>query len=257
MLIAIIKKELYIQSRNWKIRAFSGLYILTLTIFAFGLVWYIATGDATYNPNYGRSVFFAFVIIFVLLTYFISPALTFNSISLEKENNAFEQIRLTWIKPYQIIMGKAGLAFIYILLLLFASLPVIILMLPLGGVTLSQFSRCYMIILPIAFTFSMIGLMFSSIFKSSRNSGFMTYAIVCLFVFGIELIPLILTQILKIKPKNPAFNILRMINPVRSVINDLNTRDQRQITIAVSVYALLSLIAIFIALGFVTKIKKA
>jgi ABC-type transport system involved in multi-copper enzyme maturation permease subunit len=254
MLISLLKKELYIQARNWKMYAFGPLYIIALAIFAFGLVWYISTGSASYDPGHGRSIFLAFIIGFAILTCLIAPAFTFSSISLEKEHNTFSQLKLTWLKPYQIIMGKAGLAAIFILILLSASLPVTILMMPLGGITIIHLIKCYLVVSIAAFTFSMVGLMCSSIFKSPKNSGFTTYIVIGFFLFGTELIPLILTQILKMKIKNPEFRILEIMNPVRSVLNSLGAGMQYKIgdlsswVIATAGFILLSLITLFLSI---------
>jgi hypothetical protein len=261
MLVALFKKELFIQARSWKTYASGAIYALTLSILAFCLIWSISTGKTSYNPGYGRSIFLAFIVGLELVISLICPVFTFNSISAERENLTFYQLKLTHLKSSHIIMAKAGSAILHILVLLFISIPVTILMMPLGGINWAQVGLCYIIILNTAIAFILTGLACSSIFKVSRNSASATYAIVGFFMFGTELIPLVLTEIFKIKSKHIALQILTTMDPARAVLNSLDAGKQFQIAgmspwmVAILGYAFLSIFSICVAIYRIKKIK--
>jgi len=260
MVFTLLKKEIYVHARDRKVYTLSILYILALAFLSFGLIWSVSTSEGTFDPYYGRSLFLAFIVVFILLTCFICPAFTFTNILREREQKTFFQLKLTLLRPYHILLGKAGSSIIYVLILLFASIPITILMMPLGGFTAPQISKCYIIILTAAISFSIVGLMCSSIFRNSKNAAYMTYAIVSLFCFITELIPPTLTQAFRLKHNPILSDFLITINPYRIAMNILGAGREYKILgispwiIATAGYIFLSIIAIIIILCQIRKV---
>lgn len=259
MLFALFKKELYIQARNWKIYNSGIVYILALEILAFSLIWSISTSNASYNPEHGQKMFSAFFSGFVILTCLICPIFIANSISSEINNQTFYQLKLTLLNTRHIIIAKAGLGFFLTLILLFISLPIIILMMPLGDISWLKIGPVYLIILNIVIAFILMSLAFSSIFKNLRKTLSGIYITIGFFLLGTELIPLTMTEIFKIKSKY--LQIIRFLDPARAVLNSLDINNQPQIfsispwILAISGYTILSLISIIIILYRIRRIN--
>jgi len=137
MLNPLLAKELRMQARSKETYAVGGIFILVLSVLAFSLIWEASTGDRTLDAEYGKGMFRAFVVVLMLALFLISPALTVGAISSEREKLTFSQLRVTLLRPRQILVGKAAPSLVYILILLFASLPIAIMIVPLGGISLA------------------------------------------------------------------------------------------------------------------------
>ncbi len=229
MLNPLLIKELRMQTRGKETYAISGIYILALSVLTFTLIWEASTGDRTLNVEYGKEMFLAFIVVLTLAICLICPAFTVGAISSERERLTFNQLRVTLLKPHQIVLGKAAPALIYILALLFASLPIVILIVPLSGLSLTETALCYMVVLVSALAFSLIGLMCSAVYKNTRASTVMTYSTIGLFMFGTAAAPMILTGVFRMKINRILLDLLIALNPFHAVFNILGKGRQVQI----------------------------
>lgn len=205
MLNPLLTKELRMQARNRETYVLGGIFILVLSVLVFSLLWEASTGDRPLDAEHGKNMFRAFVVVLMLAIFLISPALTVGAISSEREKLTFSQLRVTLLKPRQILVGKAAPVLAYILILLFASLPVAIVIMPLGGISLADMASCYLVAFISALAFGLIGLMCSSICRNTRASTVITYGIVALLAFGTAL----LDMSMFLNPFHVAFSVLR------------------------------------------------
>ena len=230
------------------------IFILALSALAFGLIWEASTGDRALDAEYGKVMFLAFVVVLMLATFLVCPAFSVGAISSERERLTFDQLRVTLLRPHQILVGKAAPPLIYILILLFASLPIAILIVPLGGISPAEAASCYLIAFISALAFSLIGLMCSSIYRSTRSSTVMAYAIICFFTFGTALVPMILTGIFRVNGNRISLDLLTSLNPFYAAFSVFGKGRQPQLiglsswAIATISYLVISVIAGCIAL---------
>lgn len=242
------------QTRGREIYVVGGMFILVLSALVFGLIWEASTGDEALNGEYGREMFTAFMVVLMLTIFLICPAFTVGAISLERERLTFDQLRVTLLKPRQILAGKVVPTLIYILILLFASLPIAILIVPLSGVSSAEMASCYLVIFVSALAFSLVGLMCSSIYKSTRASTVMAYAVTGFFTFGTALTPMILTSIFRVNVNRILLDLLISLNPFHALLSVLGTGKQPQVMglspwiFTIMSYLILSALAACIAL---------
>ena len=221
MLNPLLVKELRTWTRDRKIYA----VIITLTIcmsaLAFGLIWDVSTTERMLDPEYGKDIFLAFAIVLMLCACLVFPAFAAVAISSERERWTFGMLRATLLKPRQILVGKAVPVIFSLLIFLFASLPVALLLLPSGGISVAEMAYCYLITLVCATAFSLNGLMWSSIFRGTRISAAMTYTVAGLLMFGTALIPMILDKIFQVKINRLVSNFCMSLNPFHAVASVL------------------------------------
>jgi len=231
-----------------------GIFILVLSALAFGLIWETSTGNGTLDAEYGREMFLAFIVVLMLAISLICPAFTVGAISLERERLTFGQLRVTLLKPRQILVGKVAPTLVYILILLFASLPIAILILPLSGISSMEMASCYLVIFVSALAFSLIGLMCSALHKNTRASTVMAYAVTGFFTFGTALTPMILTSIFRVSANRILLDLFISLNPFHALLSVLGRGRQPQVVglspwiFAIMSYLILSIIAACIAL---------
>ena len=259
MLNPLLIKEFRVQMRGRETYAVGTIYILALSALIFSLIWEASTGEKVLDPEYGREMFLAFAITLILAICLICPAFTVGAVSSERERLTFDQLRVTLLRPHQILIGKAGPPLAYALILLFASLPVAILIVPAGGVSPREMASCYLIAFISAIAFSLIGLMWSSIYRNTRPSTVMTYAITGFFTFGTAMVPMILSGVFRVRVNRILVDLFIALNPFHAVFNVFGRGRQLQLAglspwaIVTTGYLIISAIAVCVAL---VKFKK-
>jgi ABC-type transport system involved in multi-copper enzyme maturation permease subunit len=254
LLNPLLTKELRTIARSGKMYAIGVILIIALSALTFGLIWEASTTERTLDPEYGRGMFLSFVAVLTLAICLIFPAFTAGAISSERERRTFELLRVTLLKPHQYLVGKMGPVLIYILIILSASLPVAILMLPLGGISTAELIYCYMVTFIPAMAFSLIGLMWSSVFRNTRTSTGVTYAFAGFFIFGTGIVPMILKEAFRAKLNRTLLDLCVSLNPFYAAASILGRTKGIQIaglspqSITIAGYLVISLITACIAM---------
>ena len=227
MLNPLLIKELRMKTRGVEAYAVGVIYIIALSALAFGLFWEASSGGRTLDPEYGIKMFLAFVVAMILAVCLICPAFTVGAVSSERERLTFHQIRVTLLKPRQILLGKALPPIIYILVLIVVSIPVASLIAPVGGVSLAEMFSCYVVAFVSAMAFGLIGLMCSSIYRRTRPSIVMTYSIAGFFLFGTAIIPRIVDGVSRIS--RFLLDLCVSLNPFHAAMSALGRGKQIQL----------------------------
>jgi ABC-type transport system involved in multi-copper enzyme maturation permease subunit len=254
MLNPLLTKELRTLTRSGKMYAIGVIFIITLSALTFSLIWEASTAGRTLDPEYGKGMFLTFFVVLILAICLIFPAFTAGAISSERERMTFELLRVTLLKPHQYLVGKMGPVIIYILILLSASLPVAILMLPLGGISTAELAYCYLVTFISAMAFSLTGLMWSSVFRNTRASTAVTYAFAGFFIFGTGLVPMILKGAFQAKLNRVLLDLCTSLNPFYAAASILGRTKGIQIAglspqnITIAGYLIVFLIAACIAM---------
>ena len=245
MLNPLLIKELRIRTRGREIYAIGSVFVLVLSALVFSLLWEASTGESIPNADYGKKIFLAFIVALMLAISLICPAFTVGAISSERERLTFSQLRVTLLKPHQILVGKAAPTLIYILILLLASLPVAILIMPLGGVSPTETASCYLVVFISALAFSLVGLMCSAICKSTRASTVMAYIIIGLVIFGTAIVPMILTEIFQLSVNRSLLNLFMALNPFYAAFSVLGKgRHLQMVGLSLWIIAIIGYLAI-------------
>lgn len=131
--------------------------------------------DPQFRQGVGKTIFGAVVLLELLLVSFIAPALTSGAITAERERQTFDLLRATLISARSLVFGKLGAALVYLLLLIFAALPIQSLAFLLGGVGLAELLISGLLLVITALFFSALGLFFSSFLRRTLASTVSSY----------------------------------------------------------------------------------
>jgi ABC-type transport system involved in multi-copper enzyme maturation permease subunit len=118
---------------------------------------------------------------------FVAPALTASSISSERENQTYDLLRATLLPARRLVLGKFTSGFIFLLLLLFTSIPLQAPAFIFGGVLLEEIMIGTLILVMAAFGFCAIGIYLSSRLRRTLTTTVLSYTITMLMVFGIPI----------------------------------------------------------------------
>lgn len=214
----IVVKEL--RSRMRGARAFT---ILTVMLIVLGAALYgiyrLTMLGAAYNtmpgPIIGQTLFQSLAVLELLVICFITPALTSGTISSEKEKLTYEMLLTTPLSPARILWGKLVSALIYVLLLIFAAIPLASLVFIFGGVAPMSMLRGLLVLLVVATMLGTIGIFASAWLGRTARATVVSYLFVLLIFVG-PFVAFIATGIARndIPPRE-----LLILNPVSALFS--------------------------------------
>ncbi len=143
----------------------------------------------------GRSIFITVMSVALAQVCIITPSLTSGSIAGEKERQSYDLLVTTLLSPVQIILGKLGAALAFALLLIIAVLPLAGLSFLFGGVSGLEMVLGMVGLLVSAMLYASLGLMWSTIMRSTLGSTVMAQGTVLIWLMGIPFLFLILGAI--------------------------------------------------------------
>ncbi len=225
MVNPILSKEFHIQMRDRMLFSLAMVYVAIICSVVFGMFWFASTSNKPIDPQYGRDIFLIFFIVMNLAVYSISAGIGSKLISQERQKANFDLLKITLLKTRHIILGKILPLFAYIMMLMLLSLPLAIVIMPISGLSIAGVVLCYLIAFISAITFSIIGLMWSSLFRNVRTSTALTYISCGIIAFGTIIAPLALNQILKIKLPQISSKIISSLSPFISVFRIVTESD--------------------------------
>lgn len=189
----ILKKELKIKMRSWRIIGIMMIYLIALGSLLALMSSSIFMG---YGSMYGIkpeqiSSIFAFIVMAQLgLTLLLAPATTSSSITGERERGTLDLLICTRMTSMSLVLGKLLSSIAEVILLLVVSMPLISIIFLFGGVSLLNILFIFAFYLVTAILFGSIGIFMSSFFKKTTTANIMTYLVSSLIAFGTAFIVL-------------------------------------------------------------------
>ncbi len=173
----VLQRELLVNLRMRKAFVLLAVYLLLL-----GGVVYLAwpqpaegTLDLTRNPQEAQTLVNLFFLGQYLLASFLAPSFAAGAVTGEKERATYEMLLASPLRPTAIVLGKLCASLMHLAILIFCSLPIVMLCLPLGGVSLYEVLAAYLAIILSVLTFGMISLAWSSYFQRTAASLVVSY----------------------------------------------------------------------------------
>lgn len=230
----VILKEL--RGRMRGMRAFVVLTVHLLVMSGFVALLYIAylasetsSARAPSTQVIGKTIFGGVVGIELLLTCFITPAFTAGAISGERERQTYDLLRITLLPARSLILGKLTSALSYIILLLFAGVPLQSLAFLLGGVAPEEILIAMAVLITTALAFGSAGIFFSSLMRRTLGASVLSYAFALLANLALPILLLALipfTSAFFIGSPDPlieaaliyGFGLLVALNPIAAAV---------------------------------------
>ena len=178
----VLQRELLVNLRTH--RSFVLLLIYQLLLAA---VVYFAWPQASRleaNADAARRLVDLFFLGQYIIASMMAPSFAAGTISGEKERHTYEMLLASPMRPSAIVMGKLTASLTHLAILIFASLPIVMLCLPLGGVSLYEVLAAYLGLTLSVITFGMISVACSSYFRRTVSALIASY----LFVLPLALI---------------------------------------------------------------------
>ena len=184
----VVKRDLTVQLRGAKSYWFQGVYLLLLGVLCVAGYATATLGGAEINivAMSNQLILFYYFIYVTLaaLICLIAPALTAASITTERQRLTMDLLTTTPMTASELLMGKLLSSTAFLSLLLVLSVPASALCIILGGATIADLLKVYLLIALDGLVLASIGLYFSATTKTSVQSIVWTYATVIAFVFG-------------------------------------------------------------------------
>ena len=188
----IAVKELRSRMRGRRAFVVLTVYLLLMSFFIFFVyLAYAAASRNSFGPSSrqaGKAVFAAVLAVEVFLVLFVGPAFTSGAISGEKERQTYDLLRTTLLPARTLVSGKLLSALSYVFLLILVSVPLQSIAFLLGGVSPVELVLSQLLVVVSAVTFSMVGLFFSSLMRSTLTATIATLVAAMLLTFGLPMI---------------------------------------------------------------------
>lgn len=113
-----------------------------------------------------------------VVTSMMAPSFAAGSITGEKERKTYEMLLASPLRPPAIVLGKLVASLAHLAILVFSSLPIVMLCLPLGGVHPSELAAAYLGLMLSVVTFGMISVACSAYFQRTSASLVVSYLLI-------------------------------------------------------------------------------
>jgi ABC-type transport system involved in multi-copper enzyme maturation permease subunit len=186
----VLTKELRSRMRGarayWIMFGYIGFLSLVLMVsyYAWKMSVESAGSGSSMSSELGGQIFIYILVTQIFLVLFITPAITSGSLTIEREQRTMDMLDLTPMPRRSIIIGKLMAAVSFTALLIISSLPLISICFMLGSVDPAQVLSAYLEMLLGSFLVGAMGLMWSSIARTTTQAVIYTYMTMFLMVIA-------------------------------------------------------------------------
>ena len=218
----IVVKEL--RSRMRGIRAFVILTGVLLLLAGASYALYLivlATSVHTrspVSPMIGQTLFVGLATLELMMVCFLTPAVTAGAISGERENQTYEMLLATPLRPASILRGKLFSALSYVLMIVFAAVPLSSLIFIFGGVAPRDMLKALVILVAVAVMLGVIGVFVSTWLKRTVPATVVSYLFILSLFIGPSLVYILHGMLRQAEPPN----WLLILNPLSALHSALS-----------------------------------
>ncbi|MCG8648862.1 MAG: ABC transporter permease [Pirellulales bacterium] len=134
--------------------------------------------DLTTNPPSAQKLVNLFFLGQYVIASLMAPSFAAGAITGEKERHTYEMLLASPLRPGAIVLGKMVASLTHLGMLILASLPIIVLCLPLGGVSVYEVLAAYFGLIVSVILFGAIGVFCSSYFSRTSSSLVVSYLVI-------------------------------------------------------------------------------
>ena len=205
----IFRREFMTMARSWKTAFLISAYLSSLALLLV-LLWPSGGVHSVVTDN-SREIFSMFFGADLILLMMLVPAFTAGAITMERENETYQALFCTLMRPFSIMIGKLFSAILMLLILSVLSLPIASLCALTGGLDLTVLIRIGSVLLAAAISYGLVGLACSSVCRRTSSAVLLTYGYL-LFLSGATWLPAALLSNL-MPSLNPLWQGIRSISP--------------------------------------------
>ncbi|MEN6449324.1 MAG: ABC transporter permease, partial [Thermoguttaceae bacterium] len=182
----VLQRELLVN-----LRMLRGFVLLFAYVAMLGLVVFVAWPsetrlDLTTSPTQAKQLVNLFFLGQYVLLSLMAPSFAAGTITGEKERKTYEMLLASPLRPTAIVLGKLLASLSHLAVLVFASLPIVMLCLPLGGVSPYEVLATYVAMAASVIAFGMICVTLSSFFTRTIAALVVSYLLILpMVLFGV------------------------------------------------------------------------
>jgi ABC-type transport system involved in multi-copper enzyme maturation permease subunit len=174
----VLQRELLVNLRMSRAFMLLLVYLMILAAVVF-FAWPTETRlDLTANPQSAKNLVDLFFLGQYILASLMAPSFAAAAITSEKERKTYEMLLASPLQPSAIVIGKLVAALTHLAVLIFSSLPIVMLCLPLGGVSPYEVLAAYLGLIASVCVFGMISVACSSCFRRTAASLVVSYLLI-------------------------------------------------------------------------------
>ena len=205
----IFRREFVALARSWKTSALISAYLVSLSLLL--IILWPSGGIHSVVTDNSREIFSMFFTADLILLMMMVPAFTAGAITMERENETYQALFCTLMRPFSIMIGKLFSAILMLLILSILSLPIAALCALTGGLDLTALIRICSILLAAAISYGLVGLACSSVCKRTSAAVVLTYGFLLLLSGATWLPAALLSNLLP--SLDPVWQGIRSISP--------------------------------------------
>jgi len=174
----VLQRDLLVNLRGLR-----GFVLLWTYVAALGLIVYAAWPsqqrlDLTQSPEEAKRLVNLFFVGQYILLSLMTPSFAAGALCGEKERKTFEMLLASPLKPSAVVLGKLLASLCQLAVLVFCSLPIVMLCLPLGGMSLYEVLATYVGMAASTATFGMIAVWASGFFRRTVAALVVSYLLI-------------------------------------------------------------------------------
>ncbi|WAA10680.1 ABC transporter permease [Fervidibacillus albus] len=231
----VLFKELKLRFRSRK--SFIGLlfYLLSLGLLVIGFIYSrsFSSPFGFFHPVESQWMFYYLSFLQLIFILFITPGLTAGVISGEREKQTLNIMLTTTQSSWTIIIGKLLSSISYLLLLLFASLPVYSFVFLYGGVSPNQFVTVFLLYIVTIIAVGNMSILFSTLIRKTIPAMVTSYGVMLFLTIGTGI--LLMLSLMITSNINPTANsypvpyFFASLNPFVVMLSILNKEFYEEI----------------------------
>jgi ABC-type transport system involved in multi-copper enzyme maturation permease subunit len=166
------------------ITLYVGLALIAMRLVYNSVAGAAGSGQPIFNAQIGQAMFIGLALTVQLLTIFLAPATTVNSISQEHERRTFELLQTTPLSAVQLLIGKLLAGLTFLLLLIVLTTPLFSIVLLFGGVGWNDIVRVLVTVFGTAVMGCVLGLFCSIFTRQTYSATLLCYALLVAVIGG-------------------------------------------------------------------------
>lgn len=189
----IVTKETRSQMRTWRAPVTISLYLVLLAGFGYAMFSVAVLGAPFNRPTASQisAAVYDWMAFQLLLMLLFAPALAAGGISGERERQTFDLLLTSELSAFEIVLGKLVASMAYLVLLVFAALPLFAVVFLFAGVDLQQFLLAQLLTLLTALAAGSVALLWSALLGRTQAATLMAFGTVLVLYIGTALIGII------------------------------------------------------------------
>ena len=181
----LIRKELSaLETRGW-LFAGRAAYVALLGLVLLPVFAQVAAADAA---TVGRRIFFSVMGAQIMVGLIMAASLASEAISSERKGRTLPLLLVTVFRPRDVVIGKAMANVLAVGLTVLAALPLLMVTILYGGVTLGQVVVAYACLAAVLVVSSAVGVAFSCLLRESGNAAGLTLLVTTTWLWWLPLL---------------------------------------------------------------------